>query len=236
MYMVVRKKKIDCKVEIISLQECSFSGAWCTFGFHELTELKDLTGLMWVMFHLLKHLKVSFAITVCDTEGLQVVCFVFMSPIQKCIQCFLAAFEHFWQEFSPASFSQNPVWVKVNFSLHSDVFLFWCTLFYLYSVRRKGSIIDMHWKCPHKAVKNCIFKTSIKYMVYAVNCTQYVAQYLCSYLYFQSKAQTKITEIEKDSLIYILQSCMSSVLLSFTFLCFAAFRTETLFVVTSCQG
>lgn len=44
------------------------------------------------------------------------------------------------------------------------------------------------------------------------------------------------SEIGKDSLIYTLQSWRSSVLLSFTFLCFVVFRTETVFVVTSCQG
>lgn len=40
---------------------------------------------------------------------------------------------------------------------------------------------------------------------------------------------------EMDSLIYIFQSQMSGVLLSFTFLCFAVFRSDRFFVVTSCQ-
>lgn len=41
----------------------------------------------------------------------------------------------------------------------------------------KGCIADMHWKCSHKAVRDCIFKTSIKYTVYAVNCKQYIVSY-----------------------------------------------------------
>lgn len=106
------------------------------FGFHGLTEFKNLTGLIWVMFHFLKHLKVSFTISVWDTEGVQDVCFVFMSPIQKRIHRFVTVFEHFWQESTPASFSHNLVWVKVNFSSRCDTFLFWCTPFHLYSVSR----------------------------------------------------------------------------------------------------
>ena len=43
-------------------------------------------------------------------------------------------------------------------------------------------------------------------------------------------------KIEKDSLIYILQSKTSSVLLSCISLCFGVLRRETVFVVTSCQG
>lgn len=151
--------------------------AWCKFGFHEVAEWKNLAGIIWVMFHFLKHLRVSFAISVWDSEGVQDVCFVFMSPIKKFIHSFFTVFEHFWQEFSSANFTQNLVWVKVNFSSHSDVFLFWCTRFHLHPVSRKGRITDMHWKCPHKVVKNCIFKTSIKYTVYAVNCKHYVVSY-----------------------------------------------------------
>lgn len=147
------------------------------FGFHELTEFKNLTGMIWVMFHFLKHLKVSFAISVRDTESTGcVICFYVTNPEMYSLAS-LRRLSIFWQEFSPANFSQNLVWVKVNFSSHSDAFLFWCALFHLYSVSRKGRITDMHWKCPHKAVKNCIFKTSIKYMVYAVNCKEYILSY-----------------------------------------------------------
>lgn len=125
----------------------------------------------------------------------------------------------FWQESHPVSVIQNQVWVRVNFS-----FTFWCISILMYtvsSVSKKGRITDMHWKCSYKAVKNCIFKTSIKYMLYAVNCNRIF--YLISIVIYISKGKLKWespclhSEIEKDSLIHELQSWMSSVLLSFTF-------------------
>lgn len=156
----------------------------CKFGFHELGKFKKSHVSFFFFF---KHLTVSFAISVWDTEVVQN-----GSPIQGCIHCFFAVFEHFWQESSPVNFSQNLVWVKVNFSPHSDAFLFWCTLFHINSVSRKVHNTDVHRKFLHKPVKNCIFKTSIKYMVYAVNCTQYIVPYQHSYLYFQRKTQMRI--------------------------------------------
>lgn len=170
---------MDSTIKIILLYKCVYRcGLMKILDFMSWPSLKTSQEWYESCFIFLKHLKVSFAISVRDTQGVQDVWFVFMSPIQKCIHLLLyCVWAFFWQESSPANFSQNLVWVKVYFSSHSDAFLFWCTLFHLHSVSRKGRITDMHWKCPHKAVKNCIFKTSIKYMAYAVNCKEYIASY-----------------------------------------------------------
>lgn len=137
----------------------------------------------------------------------------------------------FWQESCPVSFTQNQVWVKVNFSfsVNSDAFLLWWTLFHLYSVSKKRHITDMHWKCSHKAVKNSIFKTSIKYMLYAVNCKQYTVSYRYSFCISKEKLKYKSNLLPKSNhqclqLCCLLLFCVSAV-----------FVTDTVFVVISCQ-
>lgn len=90
-----------------------------------------------------------------------------------------------------SNFSQNLVWVQINFCSHSHAFLFWCSLFDLRSVSRQGHTTHILWKFLHKPVKNCIFKTSIKCKVYVVNCKSYIVPYWLSYLYIQRKSSNE---------------------------------------------
>lgn len=107
-----------------------------------------------------------------------------------------------------SNLSQNLVWVQINFCSHSHTFLFWCTLFHLHSVSRQGHTTHILWKFLHKPVKNCIFKTSIKYVVYVVNCKSY---YLTGLVTCISQEKLKWESLclhseVKEPLMYVLQS------------------------------
>lgn len=148
--------------------------------------------MIWVMSDFLQHPEMSFIISVRDSEAAQDERFV-LSPIQKCIYASLLCLSGFWQDSRPVNFIQNLDLSQSRLELHILMhFLFWCTLFHLYSVSKKGRSIDMHWKCSYKAVKKFIFKTSIKYMLYAVSCKQHIVSYQRTVIYFQRKAQMRI--------------------------------------------
>ncbi len=100
------------------------------FGFHELAEFKNLRGMIWVMLHFLKHLKVSFAISVRDTEGVQDVRFVFMSPIQKCIHLLLCCvWAFFLTRILSCQFQSEPGLSQSQLQL-----TYWCISILMYTV------------------------------------------------------------------------------------------------------
>lgn len=127
--MVVRKKGGFYHQDCLNIQMCVSVWSDENLDFRSWPSLKTSGGLMWVMFHFLKHLKVSFAISVWDTEGVQDVCFVFMSPIQKCILCFFTVLEHFLTRILSCQFQSEPGLSQSQLQLP-----FWCISILMYTV------------------------------------------------------------------------------------------------------
>lgn len=179
--------------------------------------------MIWVRFCLFfsKHFKVSFAIRAWDTERVQDAC-SFLCHQSKNVVTACSVRAH-WHKIFSCQFRAEPGSTSAHVLMR---FLFSCIPFHLVSVSCKGRITDTHWKRPHQAVKILHFWNINK--VYGIQCAVNYERYIVSYhqhmyLYVQRKAQMRTAvplKTEKGSLIYIVQSETSSVLLSFTFLCF----------------
>lgn len=126
----------------------------------------------------------------------------------------------FLQKHHLVIFSQNLFGVKVNFSLLSDAFIFWCTLFHLYSVSRQGVLLMSIGNIHTKLSRTAFLKTSIKHIaVYMLSTLSNILYFIetHSYLYFPPKKRENqwFALMRK---LFTLQSWIPSVLLSFTFL------------------
>lgn len=97
--MVVRKKGGFYHQDYFIIQMCISVWPDENFGFHELTEFKNLTGMIWVMFHfflniLRCHLQLAF-----ETLREYRTCDLFLCHQSRNVfTCFFTVFEHFFDK------------------------------------------------------------------------------------------------------------------------------------------
>lgn len=148
-------------------------------------------------------------------------------------------FLFFLQKHHLVIFSQNLF--GVNFSLLSDAFIFWCTLFHLYSVSRQGVLLMSIGNIHTKLSRTAFLKTSIKHIaVYMLSTLRNILYFIetHSYLYFPPKKRANQWFALMRKIFINLHSPIMN-LLSFVIFYFSfspVLRLEKVFVVTSCQG